>query len=106
MNRAAKEQRIVIMDLFADWCVACKELEHRTFSDPRVQEQLRRMVTLRVDFTEPDPVLSEQYGIVGLPAVLFLNADGSEIPDTRITGFVNPDEFIALFEKAAAAAAH
>lgn len=100
LSRAARENKIVLVDLYADWCLACKELDVRTFSDPRVRAKLSGIITARIDFTEPNAAIAERYGIIGLPAVLFLNPDGSEIAETRITGFVPPDEFLTLFDKA------
>ncbi len=41
----------VVIDFWATWCIACKELEHKTFSDPRVKEALKDVVTLQVDMT-------------------------------------------------------
>jgi len=40
-----------MLDLYADWCVACKEFEHKTFVDPQVQTALKEVLLLRVDMT-------------------------------------------------------
>lgn len=94
----AKEQgTLVMLDLYADWCAACKELERITFADPQVMQRLASLVTARVDFTLPNDqteALTERYNVAGLPCVLFLNPDGSEIPETRVSGFLNPQEFM------------
>lgn len=95
LSEASKNGGIAMIDFFAEWCVACKELDSITFSDSAVQAELSKLSLGRVDFTEPDETLSERYSIAGLPCILFLRADGSEIPDSRITGFLPPPEFIA-----------
>ena len=41
----------VMLDLYADWCVACKEFEKYTFSDTRVQAALTNTVLLQADVT-------------------------------------------------------
>ncbi|MBX7145659.1 MAG: thioredoxin family protein [Oligoflexia bacterium] len=86
---------IAMVDFYADWCAACKELDAITFPDPSVRQELANLALGRVDFTEPDDTLSERYSIVGLPCILFLRADGSEIEGSRITGFLTPSDFIA-----------
>lgn len=86
---------VAMIDFSADWCAACKELEAKTFQDPAVITELQKLLLARIDFTEPDEVLSERYNIQGLPAVLFLDAEGKEIPNSRVSGFMGPEEFLA-----------
>lgn len=93
---AARQNSIAMLDLYADWCVACKELEEITFADPDVRSHLERMTIGRIDFTTPSQesdTITAEYGIPGLPCILFLRPDGSEIEEARITGFMSPDEF-------------
>ncbi|MDR8325485.1 protein-disulfide reductase DsbD, partial [Acinetobacter baumannii] len=45
----------VMLDLYADWCVACKEFEKYTFSSPDVQQALKGSVLLQVDVTKNSP---------------------------------------------------
>ncbi|MBN8550674.1 MAG: thioredoxin family protein [Deltaproteobacteria bacterium] len=96
---SAAEQRstLVMVDMYADWCAACKELDAKTFSDPEVKERLAKFALVRVDFTldsDYTTKLTEQYDVAGLPCLLFLTANGKEIPDSRITGFLEPQEFL------------
>lgn len=96
-----QQNKIAMVDLFADWCGGCKELDSKTFSDPRVKDMLKEIVVARIDFTDTEaetPVkITARYGVKGLPCVLFLKADGSgdEISQTsRITGYIPADDFI------------
>lgn len=102
LAKGRSEGRPVMVDLSARWCVACKELEH-TFSDARVARQIReKLVPVRIDFTSDTPKteeITERYGVVGLPCVLFVNSDGEEIENSRITGKVSPEELLAHFDK-------
>ena len=100
LSEADKNQRILMVDLYADWCALCKELDHKTFSAPNVQEHLKEINLARLDFTKGiDPVIQERFKVRGLPLVLFLKPGGAEIPDSRIEGFLNAEEFIAHLNK-------
>jgi thiol:disulfide interchange protein DsbD len=96
LARARAEGRPVILDFWADWCVACKELDRIAWSDPRVREEAGKFVALKVDGTDDTPefqALTAKYGVVGLPTVLFIDAQGREIP-ARITGAIDADEML------------
>lgn len=93
-----KNKMPIMVDLFAEWCAACKELDLLTFPDDSVQKELSRFVKVRVDFTNADDYSNEiasRFSVVGLPCILFLNSDGEEIPGTRISGFLEPLPFLA-----------
>ena len=98
MNQALELNKVAIIDLYADWCGACKEFETITFSDPRVADLIsQKFIPIKIDFTFPDDStdqIEKDFNVLGLPTILFLNPDGSEIPDSRITGFLNNDEFL------------
>jgi len=98
LSRSKQSGKIALVDLYADWCAACKELEHRTFPAPEVTSALGDFVTTRIDFTTESSettALAERYNVVGLPCILFLDATGRELPNSRITGFMTPAEFRA-----------
>jgi thiol:disulfide interchange protein DsbD len=103
MDRALREGRIAMVDLFAEWCGACKEFERVTFKDPRVASYLKNKLTpIRLDFTIPDEnsdLIEQEFKIIGLPTILFLDNNGAEIPNSRVTGFLDPDEFMKHLEK-------
>jgi len=89
--------RPVMVDFYADWCVACKEMEAFTFSDPKVSEALAGMTLLRVDLTDYNDdlkALLRRYKLFGPPAVLFFNPGGAEVPGARVIGYLNPDAFV------------
>lgn len=88
--------KITMLDLYADWCVACKEFEKYTFSDPQVQQQFAQMNLLRADLTRNSPqnrTLMEQLSVVGLPTIIFFDQNGKEIPQSRISGFLDAKQF-------------
>ena len=93
---------LVMLDLYADWCVACKEFEKETFSDPSVQKAFGDMLLLQVDMTknsEENRALMAKYKVLGLPTILFFNRDGKEIEGSRVSGFMSPVEFLQWIKK-------
>lgn len=88
----------VMLDLYADWCVACKEFEKYTFSDPLVQNALKETVLLQANVTAnnaQDKALLKQLNVLGLPTILFFNQQGQEQPEQRVTGFMDAALFSA-----------
>ncbi|WP_204352504.1 protein-disulfide reductase DsbD [Aggregatibacter kilianii] len=97
---AQNPKAMAMLDLYADWCVACKEFEHKTFTDAKVQNALKEVLLLRIDMTnnsENNRTLMKQLNVTGLPTLIFFNAQGKEISSHRITGFLDSDEFLQTF---------
>jgi thiol:disulfide interchange protein DsbD len=94
---ANQQGKTVMLDLYADWCIACKEFEKYTFVDKEVQQALSNTVWLQVDMTEFDSVdnteFVQHFKILGLPSILFFNLQGDELVEQRTTGFMNATEF-------------
>lgn len=88
----------VMLDLYADWCVACKEFEQITFKNAEVKQRMEQMVLLQADVTamdEADVALLEGYDVLGLPTLLFIDEQGQLKNELRVTGFMAPKEFAA-----------
>lgn len=95
--------KMAMLDLYADWCVACKEFEHKTFADPQVQTALSDVLLLRVDMTnnsESNRTLMKALAVTGLPTIIFFNQQGEEIQAQRITGFLPAEAFMATLNAA------
>ncbi|PWC17905.1 protein-disulfide reductase DsbD [Brenneria corticis] len=98
----AESHRPIMLDLYADWCVACKEFEKYTFSDSDVQRHLSRMSLLQADVTAnraEQNALLQRLQVLGLPTILFFDAQGKEIPGSRVTGFMDAQKFHAHLQK-------
>ena len=98
IDAASQQGKPVMLDFYADWCIACIEMETYTFPVPEVQDALKEVVLLQADVTENDDIdqeLMQNFDIFGPPAILFFSADGEERKAYRLVGFVEADKFIA-----------
>ncbi|CAI9388865.1 MULTISPECIES: protein-disulfide reductase DsbD [Citrobacter] len=100
LNQALVEAKgkPVMLDLYADWCVACKEFEKYTFSHPQVKQALGDTVLLQANVTAnnaQDVALLKHLQVLGLPTILFFDAQGQEHPQARVTGFMDAATFSA-----------
>lgn len=95
---AISEGQPVVLDFYADWCIPCLELDRVTFINPDVIEELDDFVRLKVDLTNFDSPESEelrqQFNIIGVPTIVFIDVTGEEVNRARVTGFLNPSAFL------------
>lgn len=98
----AEASKPVMLDVYADWCVACKELDHLTFRHAKVQPHLQGMTLVQADVTAnsaDDKALLKHFGLFGPPGVIFFNAQGSEVVPARVIGFQPAEEFLAGLQR-------
>lgn len=97
-ERLAATRRPAAVYFSADWCIPCLELDRRTFTDTDVMRELNRLATFKADLTRYDSPesreLRERFAIRGVPTLVFLDAAGRELPNTRLVGFVNAAEML------------
>ncbi len=103
LARAERNNQYVMLDFYADWCVACKEMEAVTFTDPGVQQALSNVMLIQADVTdndELDKALLDHFGLIGPPTILLFTPSGEELRQYRLVGFLNPDDFEQLLRTA------
>jgi thiol:disulfide interchange protein DsbD len=86
----------VMLDLYADWCVACKEFEKYTFPNSQVVAALSDSVLMQIDLTDNTDntiAFQEKFSVLGLPTILFFDTQGQEISTARVTGFMRAVPF-------------
>ena len=92
------------MDFAATWCIPCRELDEKTFSDKRVRAALARRALFKADMTRassPDvQELARKHAIRGVPTIIFLDASGKERTDLRLLGFEDANAFLKRLERA------
>ncbi|WP_032116133.1 protein-disulfide reductase DsbD [Candidatus Arsenophonus nilaparvatae] len=94
--------KIVMLDFYADWCVACREFEKYTFSDPKVKSKLDNMLLLQANVTENNAEqksLLQYLDVYGLPTIIFYDDKGIELPNSRVYGFMNSKMFYQHLEQ-------
>jgi thiol-disulfide isomerase/thioredoxin/YHS domain-containing protein len=102
LQKAAAEQRPVLMEFTASWCVYCKRMEKTTFQDPSVASVVNsRFIAIKVD-ADKHKALVKDLAIKGLPAMLVVAPD-LQIMD-RITGFHTAKALITRLDKVVPAA--
>ncbi|WP_070969848.1 protein-disulfide reductase DsbD [Vibrio sonorensis] len=92
----------VMLDFYADWCVACKEFEKYTFHQANVEQKLSSFVLIQADVTKNRPQdieLLQSLNVLGLPTIEFWDASGQHIPTARITGFMPAEPFLAHLQQ-------
>ena len=100
LQEAQKDKKPVFIDFTASWCLPCKELEVKTFSAKVVHDAFGEggWVLLKADLSQysSDPVedLKKTYGIMGVPTLVFIGADGLEKKALRAIGFITADDLL------------
>lgn len=96
LAKAKAANQYTLVDLYAEWCVACKEFEQLTFPRPEVTALTSQMRLIKIDVTKmtrSDAALLDSYQVLGLPTLLFFAPDGTELTQSRVTGFMNASAF-------------
>ena len=102
LNQAKRNQKPVLIDMYAQWCVACKEFETITFQDSEIKDKFKNIVLIKIDVTEVNDdstAILERYQIKGLPTLILLDDKGIERKELRVTGFMPPEQFLVQLNK-------
>ncbi len=102
LSLAAKHQDFVVLDFYAEWCAACRQLKHKTFADPKISGYSTKIKWMYFDSTQSSEELTglkDKYGILGLPTILFFDKSGRWRKDLTLTGFENSEAFLQRLKK-------
>ncbi|MFB0974892.1 MAG: thioredoxin family protein, partial [Tolumonas sp.] len=92
---AKAQGKPVMLDLYADWCTACRDLDDKTFSDPQIRQSLSNYQLLRADVSANSAqhrALMQELQVLGLPDVRFFDRQNQPSAHLRIQGFVSAGE--------------
>ncbi|MBC8493559.1 MAG: protein-disulfide reductase DsbD [Candidatus Thioglobus sp.] len=96
LTRGQKNNQVVMLDFYADWCISCKELERFVFSNAEVVNAMKNTIALQADVTDNDAIdkaLMAKFNIIGPPGILFFK-DGVEHRSQRIVGEINAQGYL------------
>ena len=91
----------IIIDFYADWCVACLELEKYTFTHANIRPLLEKFTLIKIDVTEynqSNQELMQRFNVYGPPSLIFFNSKKQELPQLQKNGFVNHENFLDLIK--------
>jgi thiol:disulfide interchange protein DsbD len=94
---AKQEQKLLLLDFYADWCISCKEMEVNTFANSEVSKRLKQLVLVQADVTANSPesqALLKKFGLYGPPGILFFSQNSEEQKNQRVIGYMSPERFI------------
>ncbi len=104
---ALKSGKPVFIDATADWCIACHELDAKTYTQAEIIAEADKFVMLRADLTRNDDekvkAFYKRFGAKGLPTLIWLKPDGAEMMELRGVGFEDKDVFLGKMKKVLAA---
>ena len=87
-----------MLDFYADWCVACKEYETFTFSNPEVKSRLGKVRLLQADVTAnsaEDKALLKRFSLFGPPGIVFFDGASAAKVTHKVVGYQAPADFLA-----------
>jgi len=101
--KAKNDGKLVLVDIYTDWCGWCKKLDRDTYSDKDVQAKLAKdFISVKVNPEKSDAgaKLAQQFGVRGFPFIGFVGADGKLV--TQISGYLPAAEFLKKLEQVTA----
>ncbi len=103
LEAAKRSGKPVMIDFYADWCEACKELDRNVYMHPTVIEESKHFINIKVDGTNGEDAIEKLYarfGVKGLPTISFIDANGQLLDDPKVTGYLPPQTFLQALKKA------
>jgi thiol:disulfide interchange protein len=100
LARAKKEKKLVMVDIYATWCLPCKQLEKETFANKDVEARLsNQVISVKLDLEKilDNAELAKQFARDTIPYVVFLDSDGKKL--SEFVGFLTADEFLKELDK-------
>ncbi len=96
LAQARAENKPLLIRFYAEWCLPCQRMERETFADAKIKGLLQSIVLLKID-TDQEPVLSEKFGVVGLPDLRLMTSAGKEF--RRLRGFQPAEKMLKDLEE-------
>lgn len=96
LAQAKSDRKLVMLDVYTDWCGWCKKLDRDVYSDTRVAAALKDVIPVKVNAEKGGEDVARRYNVEGFPTILFVNASGEVVK--RIDGYVDADEMLRTIQ--------
>lgn len=94
LTEAGRSGQRIMIDVWAEHCGQCKQMEIDVWDTAAGAKLVEGLIPLQIDSTSPDgQALMSRYPVTGLPCVIFLNPDGTELD--RVQGYVAAPAFLS-----------
>ena len=94
LDRARSEKKLLLVDVYTDWCGWCKKLDREVFADGRVGAAAKDLIAVKVNAEKGGEEIARRYRVRGYPTILFLDGEGNVVE--RVDGYVDADEMVKL----------
>lgn len=100
-DTAKTQNKLLMLDYYADWCLDCLRMEGTTFNAPEVVSTLGRdFIMVKVDVTDAAndniKAVKKRFNVYGPPATLFFDSNGNELNEHKFYGYKDSDEFLQI----------
>jgi len=100
---SSQTHKPIVLDFYADWCLPCLEIDHKTFHNPEVQEKLKKFIVIKIDCTQETEICKEavdRYQVIGWPTLLFFDRNQQLQKDLSVIGgFVGPEKMLEILNE-------
>ena len=99
LAKADADGKLIMIDVYTDWCAPCKKMEKETFPQKSVVDKAANFVTLRLDAEKGQgPEVQKKFGVTAYPTILFVNGKGELVHS--VVGLQNAEQLVAEMDKA------
>ncbi len=94
LAKARDEKKLVLVDVYTDWCGWCKKMERDVFADERVGSAAGNLLAVRVNAEKGGEEVADRFGVRGFPTILFVDGDGRLV--RKVEGYVPVEEMLKV----------
>lgn len=90
---ALKENKLILVDFYADWCGPCKSMDKETWSNPEVKKQMQKVVSAKIN-VDYNKALATTYNVKAIPNMVIIDGYGNILH--REIGYKSEEQILRL----------